>query len=203
MLLRVVLICYFLLAITTGTRHVAIVGSGISGASSATTLRQLFPEEDDLVITVFEKEALAGGRMADVDILGTKVEIGASVFHRVNEKMANFSRDMGLEAYKNEHLVGGNLGIWDGAAFRFWESTWGIVAKMQAALRYGRTPLRIKKVGTERKLSLVLFLSLSLSFSISLSLARSLSLSLPPSLPPSHSLPLLLPPCPTTSLVLP
>jgi uncharacterized protein with NAD-binding domain and iron-sulfur cluster len=140
------LVMQLLFSLVLSSKHVAIVGSGISGATAAYTLRAAHPMEE-LEIVVFEKEERVGGRMTNIEIEGTVVEVGASVFHIVNEKLVNYSSHFGIETekYKNKHLVEGNLGIWDGSIFRFWESTWPLLPKVQAVMRYGLSPLRLAR----------------------------------------------------------
>ena len=125
-------------------RRVAIVGAGIAGATSASTLHQLFAHEGTpLAVDVFEARAVAGGRMRDVVIGGTRVEVGASVFHAVNQKMMNASLALNLTARKNPHLAGATLGVWDGLRFCYWETGWGILDKLRAVWRFGLGLLRI------------------------------------------------------------
>jgi hypothetical protein len=140
------LVTQLLFSLALSSKRVAIVGSGISGATAAYTLRAAHPTEE-LEIVVFEKEDRVGGRMTNIEIEGTVVEVGASVFHIVNEKLVNYSSHFGIETekYKNKHLVEGNLGIWDGTIFRFWESTWPLLPKVQAVMRYGLSPLRLAR----------------------------------------------------------
>ena len=70
----------------------AVIGAGISGASSAFYLRQLFGT--DVSIDIYEKHKV-GGRLASVQFSGKEYESGGSVIHPGNAYMVNFTRMFG------------------------------------------------------------------------------------------------------------
>ena len=73
---------------------VCIVGSGISGATTAYFTRQL---DDNVSIKVFEKESNIGGRIQHFSHNNKTIEAGGSVIHCKNRYMLIIAQELGLE----------------------------------------------------------------------------------------------------------
>jgi len=78
----------------------AIIGAGLSGASTAYFLQSMKPpndkNKDDLFqIDIFEKSAQAGGRLALTTVQGKPYEFGASAMHPDHFYMQNFTQILG------------------------------------------------------------------------------------------------------------
>jgi len=86
--LNEVLIVYFSFLLIP----LAVVGGGISGASTAFFLRQQFGE--DAVIDVYEKGEV-GGRLATINLDSKLYEAGGSIIHEKNAYMVNFTNLLG------------------------------------------------------------------------------------------------------------
>jgi prenylcysteine oxidase/farnesylcysteine lyase len=124
--------------------QIAIIGAGAGGSSAAWKLSQLAPHAQ---ITVYEANDYVGGRSTTVEIEGTPVELGASIFVEVNKHLVSFVRlfNLTLEdphgrlTAKNES----SAGIFDGQNWRWKErdpgSTWSLTKMF---FKYGLSPLR-------------------------------------------------------------
>ena len=118
---------------------VTILGAGINGAACAFFLKEALG--DNVTITVMEKAGEVGGRIQSTVVDGHRVELGASVWHRVNEYMEHFVERLQLRTshpYKDAKVA---LYGPDGVVFaeheRFnWLST------VSALWRWGLSPLR-------------------------------------------------------------
>lgn len=105
---------------------ITALGAGAAGASTAYYLRK-YAEEYDLSIniTVFERTDKIGGRTLTVqpfDISGPSesVELGASIFIKLNAILYNATLDFGLDTTTREDDgIGGILAFWDGDHIRF------------------------------------------------------------------------------------
>eukprot|EP00899_Mesostigma_viride_P003807 jgi/Mesvir1/13427/Mv16504-RA.5 len=127
-------------AASTPKKSIAIVGSGISGSSAAFFIKELF--DDDAEIHIFEKNDYAGGRMKSTQFgPDTAVELGASVIHRKNEYMASFATRLNLRS--KVRLYEGNMGIWDGGKFVFYETGWRVWDFLNLWWRYGNALYRM------------------------------------------------------------
>lgn len=93
------------------------MGSGISGAAASFFLRSYSTEHLD--IHVFEKCSQVGGRMAMVDLGGSKFEAGASILHPKNLHTAHFTQILGLKKKRLVDDDDSNFGMWNGSAFVF------------------------------------------------------------------------------------
>uniref|UniRef100_A0A7S3K3V0 Prenylcysteine lyase domain-containing protein n=1 Tax=Aureoumbra lagunensis TaxID=44058 RepID=A0A7S3K3V0_9STRA len=107
---------------------VAIVGSGLGGASTAYWLQQEFKEAID--ITVFERENRVGGRMEHMMIGNNTYELGAAIYVSGNKYVSEFVELMGLESAAPSH-VGNTFGLYDGNKILYKSG------KLGALLRYG------------------------------------------------------------------
>ncbi|KAF0895635.1 hypothetical protein E2562_013930 [Oryza meyeriana var. granulata] len=96
---------------------ICIVGSGISGSSTAFFLTNYTSAFSGGQLRVFERCAKVGGRLATVTVAGEDFEAGGSIIHPRNLHVRRFADLLGL-AVKTD---GDDdwLGIWDGARFVF------------------------------------------------------------------------------------
>ena len=106
------------------TVRILIVGSGINGAAVSYFLRNISAElgvggsRAELDITVAERSSRVGGRIRSVQVdnegaPAAVVELGASVYHDVNQYMEYFVRMLDLQT---SHPYGSSkLGVFDGA----------------------------------------------------------------------------------------
>ncbi|XP_051010810.1 prenylcysteine oxidase 1 [Acomys russatus] len=117
--------------------RIAIVGAGIGGTSSAYYLRKKFGK--DVKIDVFEREEV-GGRLATLEVQGDDYEAGGSVIHPLNLHMKRFVKELGLSSVP---ASGGLVGVYNGKALVFEESSWFIINMLKLVWRYGFQPLRM------------------------------------------------------------
>ncbi|XP_062065590.1 prenylcysteine oxidase 1 [Lepus europaeus] len=116
---------------------IAIVGGGIGGTSAAYYLRQKFGK--DVKIDVFERGEV-GGRLATLNVQDQEYEAGGSVIHPLNLHMKRFVKDLGLSAVQ---VSSGLVGVFDGEALVFEESSWFIINMIKLIWRYGFQSLRM------------------------------------------------------------
>jgi prenylcysteine oxidase / farnesylcysteine lyase len=140
---------------------VAIIGGGAGGASAAYHLRRFADESEHdipIEITLYEKESRIGGRTTTVNALddpGFPVEVGGSIFVKVNHILYNATRDFGLDVttrnFQGEGHSDFDLGVWDGQQWVFkqsssdsrWQGYWD-VAKL--LWKYGLAPIRTRSL---------------------------------------------------------
>jgi prenylcysteine oxidase/farnesylcysteine lyase len=94
---------------------ICIVGSGISGASTAfflTNYTSALPQ-----LRVFERRDKVGGRLATVTVGGNDFEAGGAIIHPKNLHVRRFAALLGLAARADGDDDW--LGIWDGGRFVF------------------------------------------------------------------------------------
>ena len=99
---------------------IAIIGGGIAGCSATWFLRQALGEGAEL--TVYERGAQLGGRLATLDVGGTPVESGGTIIHETNRYLANFVDHLALERvepHQREEGDADSVGVWDGRRFAF------------------------------------------------------------------------------------
>ena len=107
---------------SSSPRKVAIIGSGIAGASAAHHLHQLTRRYYPLNITVCEREARIGGQIKSITLRyrpGRTVEVGAVSFFDHDWCMVGAMREVGLKPAKTEskHKFTKRTGVWDGEDF--------------------------------------------------------------------------------------
>ncbi|ETN44110.1 uncharacterized protein HMPREF1541_10660 [Cyphellophora europaea CBS 101466] len=146
---------------TTEPHRIAIIGGGAGGASTAYHLKQ-FAEASEydvpLDITLFEKESRIGGRTTTVNALNDSafpVELGGSIFVKINHILYNATRDFGLDiksrAFESRPDSDYDLGVWDGKQFVFkqsssdgrWQGYWDIAKLLW---KYGLAPIRTRNL---------------------------------------------------------
>lgn len=144
--------------------NVAIVGAGAAGSSTAYHLAK-FAKDSDLErpinITIFEAESRIGGRCTTINALDDSrypVELGASIFVKINEILYNFTNENGLLTSTREGdgtEADFDLGVWDGTEFVFTISNesaglkgtldgWWDIAKI--VWRYGLSAFRMRSI---------------------------------------------------------
>ena len=126
---------------------VAVVGGGIAGCSAAWFLRQALGEAATL--TVYERNAHLGGRLATLDVGGTPVEAGGTIIHETNRYMAGFVDRFSLERvepHQREEGGGESVGVWNGKRFVFRTHDSTLLTRLAAVRRYGvLAPLRLQR----------------------------------------------------------
>ncbi|EXJ67149.1 uncharacterized protein A1O5_09796 [Cladophialophora psammophila CBS 110553] len=151
--------------------RIAIIGAGPAGSSASYHLhkfsQQLLPpcESKPIQIAVFDSNPYIGGRTTTVDALSDSrypVELGASIFVKINHILYNATRDFGLNAsakiYQSEPDSKYELGIWDGKDFVYraardddedrgsWRGWWDIAKLLW---KYGLSPIRTRQATTK------------------------------------------------------
>ncbi|BAF16286.2 Os04g0692800 [Oryza sativa Japonica Group] len=100
-----------------GAGDICIVGSGISGSSTAFFFTNYTTALSGAQLRVFERRAKVGGRLATVTVSGDHFEAGGSIIHPRNLHVRRFADLLGLEAKTDGDDDW--LGIWDGHRFVF------------------------------------------------------------------------------------
>lgn len=147
------------------TKSVAIIGAGAGGASTAFYLQKLLqPPGEPLhkhqllhptTITIFDQSDKIGGRCqvffttnpADPENgkpeQEVAIEVGASIFVKVNHHLADSSKEFGLKVKKlDDELVA----IWDGDEFLFTESSWRFWSILKGLARWGLAPIKLNRL---------------------------------------------------------
>lgn len=135
------------------TPQIAIIGAGIAGASVAHHLHQFALLAQPLGVTVFEKEARAGGRIKSAHVCGElfkDIEVGAVAFSEEDWYLVQAMEEVGLKPASDGNDKK-HVGVWDGDDFivlsslnngstsRWWRS-------VKLLWRYGMSPFRIQPV---------------------------------------------------------
>lgn len=138
------------------------IGAGAGGASTAFYLQKLLqPPGEPLhkhqllhptTITIFDQSDKIGGRCqvffttnpADPENgkpeQEVAIEVGASIFVKVNHHLADSSKEFGLKVKKlDDELVA----IWDGDEFLFTESSWRFWSILKGLARWGLAPIKV------------------------------------------------------------
>ncbi|KAL8698531.1 MAG: hypothetical protein Q9201_006515 [Fulgogasparrea decipioides] len=136
-------------------RSVAVIGAGSAGASAAYYLKKFQFPCQPINITVYERNHYVGGRSTTVSVYDDPyqpVELGASIFVKVNRNLVNAGEEFGLPV-KNRRAAPRYeepevLGVWNGQEFVFIQSDstnkyWNI-AKL--FWKYGMSPLRTQNL---------------------------------------------------------
>ncbi|BFZ03905.1 hypothetical protein BsWGS_06944 [Bradybaena similaris] len=113
--------------------RIAIIGAGLSGASSAYFLRQLFGQETQ--IDVFEASRV-GGRAAVININGQEYEAGASIIHNKNRYMVEFASKFNKTEDRLSHSAS-FIGLYADSGMVFETSSWQAVSLAKLLWRYG------------------------------------------------------------------
>ncbi|XP_020182663.1 farnesylcysteine lyase [Aegilops tauschii subsp. strangulata] len=143
-------------AAAAAAEDICIVGSGISGASTAFFLTNYTAPDPAPQLRVFERRDRVGGRLATVTVAGEVFEAGGSIIHPRNLHVRRFADLLGLAAKTGGDNDEDWLGIWDGARFVFKTlrppppgSSWlrrklhGLANSLLLLRRYGLSLLRM------------------------------------------------------------
>ncbi len=126
---------------------IAVIGGGIAGCSATWFLRQALGEGAKL--TVYERDAQLGGRLATLDVGGTPVESGGTIIHETNRYLASFVDQLGLERvepHQREQGGSDSVGVWDGRRFAFRTHDSALITRLAAVLSFGVVgPLRLQR----------------------------------------------------------
>ncbi|KEF62449.1 uncharacterized protein A1O9_00421 [Exophiala aquamarina CBS 119918] len=151
-------------------KRIAIIGAGAGGSSTSyflTRFAESSQHDIPLEITVFDSNTYIGGRTTTVDAFDDEsypVELGASIFVKVNHILYNATRDFGLSTaakiYEAVEDSKYDLGIWDGTTFVYkaendddddddddgnrasWRGWWDIAKLLW---KYGWAPIRTQR----------------------------------------------------------
>ena len=97
--------------------NVAVIGSGIGGASVSHFLHAQKSSKIVYNITVFERDDKVGGRTRSVSYFGREYDAGAAVIHQKNLYLKNMSKLLGLEETMEHYDERDGFGIFDGHQF--------------------------------------------------------------------------------------
>ena len=144
--------------------RIAIIGAGAGGASAAYHLHKFARDSSldaPLNITIFETNSRIGGRTTTVnawDDAYHPIELGASIFVKINQVLYNATKEFGLNIKRNAFASAPDsefdLGVWDGRGFVFkqgsgnsrWQGWWDIAKLLW---QYGLSPVRTQRLTTK------------------------------------------------------
>ncbi|KAL0950720.1 hypothetical protein HGRIS_007496 [Hohenbuehelia grisea] len=137
-------------SIVDATPRIAIIGAGAGGSSAAFWISKAKERFGvDVEVDVFDLESYIGGRSTTVypyhDHSLPEIELGASIFVKVNKNMWRASEEFNLTR-RDFHEEEGSMGIWDGQQllFTIGGSWWDT---LKVIWRYGvLSPKRTKDV---------------------------------------------------------
>lgn len=137
-----------------GTAHrVAVVGSGAAGASATHRLRTVLGPRARL--TVFEREQVIGGRAHQVDFAGEQIEVGGTLIHTSNTRLADLAGEVGAVRVTpgvSQARGTSEIAVWDGERFRFRAESSGIWLPLALIRRYGPLNLlRLRRLSRQSK----------------------------------------------------
>ncbi|KAI4204325.1 MAG: hypothetical protein LQ350_001305 [Teloschistes chrysophthalmus] len=130
--------------------NVAIIGAGSAGSSAAYYLNEFQSSCHRANITIYERNDYVGGRSTTVNVYddpNEPVELGASIFVKVNRNLVNAAEkfDLPVQSVGSSRKIDipEVLGVWDGDSFVFKQSDatnsyWNL-AKL--FWKYGLSPL--------------------------------------------------------------
>ncbi|TFY73089.1 hypothetical protein EWM64_g10923, partial [Hericium alpestre] len=140
----------------SASNRIAIVGAGAAGSSAAFWIakaKERFGLEVE--VDIYDKNSYVGGRSTTVhpydDLSYEPVELGASIFVKINKNLWRATEEFNLSRYDFEHDEG-KTGFWDGEEFIFTQGgTRGIFGSVLDNLkiiwRYGYfAPLKAYKI---------------------------------------------------------
>ncbi|KAF8504494.1 FAD/NAD(P)-binding domain-containing protein [Russula emetica] len=138
--------------------RVAIIGAGAGGSSAAFWIAKAKERNGlDVAVDIYERNDYIGGRNTTVypynNTAYEPVELGASIFVRVNKNMWRATKEFNLSHYGFED-EDGDMAIWDGEQILFtmlasnsWGSWGSWLNNLKFLLRYGyRSPKRVKEL---------------------------------------------------------
>ena len=129
-------------------------GAGSAGSSVAYFLSKFARRCDRLNITIYERSSYIGGRSTTVNVFDSPsepVELGASIFVKVNQNLVDAVKAFGLSTRgysREEEEYDHDLGIYNGQEWVYIQnnddSSWWNVAKL--LWRYGTAPVRTRNL---------------------------------------------------------
>lgn len=135
---------FFCLILYANPLHIAIIGGGIGGASSAYFLNNHSPLNKSIEIDIFN-DGPFGGRIGTISMPFNEkerlFESGGSIIHPSNYFVNFWVNKFGLKK-KETPLEKGTMGIWNGNEFVFLKSPWFIVTMYRLIKKYGFDTLR-------------------------------------------------------------
>jgi glycine/D-amino acid oxidase-like deaminating enzyme len=96
-------------------KKVAIIGSGVTGAEVAYALTQ--KSDQKIIVELFEKEPVAGGRAHAIKFAGTEIEVGGTVVHSSNLLVTELMKFADVNENVDTPLIGradDEMWWWDG-----------------------------------------------------------------------------------------
>ncbi|KAG0197790.1 hypothetical protein BGX28_008711 [Mortierella sp. GBA30] len=138
----------------TPSKSVAIIGAGAGGASTAYYLNNFLQQQPlthkvEHSITIFDQADRIGGRCTVFKVRDPNqskeqfVEIGASIFVKVNHNLVDAANEFGL---KTKPLDSELMAIWDGKQFIFEESHWKYWSVLKGLWRWGTAPIKLQRL---------------------------------------------------------
>ncbi|KAL9633709.1 MAG: hypothetical protein Q9164_004543, partial [Protoblastenia rupestris] len=139
-------------------KRVAIIGAGSAGSSAAYYIRKYTQGCNRINTTVYERNPYVGGRSTTVDAFDNPsepVELGASIFVKVNHNLVNAVEEFGLSTKEKSGTdTQGNelpdtLGVYDGVNWVFWagdDATGGWWTTVKLLWQYGMAPIRTRNL---------------------------------------------------------
>lgn len=130
--------------------HVAIIGAGAAGSSTAYHISKFSNSSASFKITVFERNNFVGGRSTTVSAYNSSslpVELGASIFVQINKILSSAVADFNLstssisEIRQTRSIPGPSLAIWDGQKILLTQNG-GYWDYARLWWRYGVAPLK-------------------------------------------------------------
>ncbi|KAG0092084.1 hypothetical protein BGZ93_008505 [Podila epicladia] len=136
------------------TKSVAIIGAGAGGSSTAYFLNNYLQpphlkyKHEHASITIFEQSDKIGGRCSAFRVKNPGqpdefVEVGASIFVKVNHHLVDTAKELGLET---KTLDDEKVAIWNGSEFIFEESPWKFWSIVKGLRRWGIAPLKLQRI---------------------------------------------------------
>lgn len=127
---------------TAARPRVAIIGSGISGASTAYFLARA---RRDAELVIFERDRAVGGRTRTRAWRGARtappIDEGATSVSTLNVYLVEWMREFNISRATDAR---GEIGIWDGRSFRFRADAGSPLFAARVLWRYGASPLRLR-----------------------------------------------------------
>lgn len=130
------------------------IGAGSAGSSAAYYLSKYAGHCNRLNITIYERSSYIGGRSTTVNVFDSPsepVELGASIFVKVNQNLVDAVKAFGLSTRafsREEEEYDHDLGIYDGQEWVYIQnnndSFWWNAAKL--LWRYGTAPIRTRNL---------------------------------------------------------
>lgn len=101
-----------------GQKHIAIIGAGVTGASTAFRLKELVGPSPFATVTMYESESNVGGRVQTIPRqpnLHPVLEYGATSFYTDDWCLMTAMKNVGLKEQDGNPLARPrSLGVWDG-----------------------------------------------------------------------------------------